>query len=158
MKKRSVLICMLCIVIIFAGMYLFHRKAQETLFFESHQNNDGLVEQSKYIYQNKGRRISKILDSLGIKYKEQNWSHSIEAMYIRTNEGTFTFKLKDSKELGIVYDVSEDIYISLWLEKDDKVSIGTKASRILSEKEIEDCHQIMLNEYRKLLNEIYQNQ
>ncbi|MBC1501419.1 hypothetical protein HB943_12470 [Listeria weihenstephanensis] len=157
-KKYIVPIALLGIVIILLGTYFVYNKNQEQLFFESHKNNGSLVEQSQFIYKNKGRRISKILDSLEIDYKTSNWDNFIEVMYIRTDGGTFTFAPQNDETLLMKYEINKERYISIWLDKNDEIRLSTNTSSNLSEKEIETYQQLMLNEYRKLLNSIYQNQ
>ncbi|MDA47507.1 hypothetical protein DZD26_13650 [Listeria monocytogenes] len=70
------------------------------------------MEQSQFIYKNKWRRISRILSDLEVDYKTNNWDQFIEVMYVRTNDGTFTFAPQNDDYILMKYNFNRDTYVN----------------------------------------------
>lgn len=158
MKKKYVVpIAILSIVVILFGTYFIYSNIQAQRFFKSHQNNDSLVEQSQFIYKNKWRRISRILSDLEVDHKTNNWDQFIEVIYVSTNDGTFTFAPQNDDYILMSYSFNRDTYVKLKLEKNDQIEPSFDSNN-LSEEEIKVYRKKILDEYRDLLDRIYQNQ
>ncbi|MGX7417870.1 hypothetical protein ACWOFR_03590 [Carnobacterium gallinarum] len=156
--KKKIFLVLLSTIILTSSYWYIQAKNKEQFFFESHKNNENIITQSVYFFMNYGDTSTDILDEMNITYKKNVWDGDIEVLHLTNEEYNYTFyisSLRNKPRLSLEIQVaSSQKSVTVWIENNGQIE-HVYSDKNPTDEEIEKYQEILMQEYTKLLDSVY---